>query len=370
MSKYAPSLVDFVICFVLINIAFFVSKKYALKEKPSKAGWVWLVVFCLFSRWEEDYFAMEDYFYTPEYFETFRDSAYQYVQWFSLGSYIVFRLIVWGGAIYYFNKTIKLYNLSSNLTCFVFAVMYLQTFSYPRASMAMALFFYGFSILVTAKRVRLKTIINSALYCALAYPFHRSILPLIALSPVALFKIKSKKPIVLIFILVPTIIGLISQFMTGFIGNGASGFDSTDSFAAAASFYSNIGNETEFNWKFRLVKELRTSSFVVAYIYLLYKFYWKNDRQREVYLDIQPLFLVLSGLILLSLAFLYIIPVGAAYLIGERYLNMVGIPIVILLSYAYKNGYITWRKLLFLLILPLMYSEGYLLGKLFSPNIH
>ncbi|MDD7449023.1 MAG: EpsG family protein [Prevotellaceae bacterium] len=137
-------------------------------------------------------------------------------------NYILFRCVVWGGALILFLQIIKKYNLNYNTSLYYIFTIYILIFSYARATLAMAVFFEGFSFLFKTNNNR--NIIVGILLMLLSYFFHHSMLALIGLSFFCFLPL-NKYLYISLFFLLPVIASMIGTIFQNFIGIGIDGLE-------------------------------------------------------------------------------------------------------------------------------------------------
>ena len=357
------TLSEFWFVFIFINIVMFVGILIKRKKEQYGIYWSLIVLFCLFSIWEWDYFMLANAFYKG--FKDFRDILYPYLTYVSFGSYIILRLWIWGTATLLVYLTGKRFHVNTNILFFVFTTFFLLTFSYARASLGMALYFYGLSFFIIKDKNGIIRLIIIAICFFLSYCAHRSLLILIAISPFCLFK-PTKRSLVLILIFIPIFIivikTILAQIMNGLL------FDNTSSFAVSASKYTQLESIFNFNWKWALINHLRNWSFYVSLVFIIYKLYFSKTK---IIISNAIKSLVSICIIIEILAITIIVLAGNEFLglwiVGYRYLYMCGIPLCILATYSYCNKIITPKELIFIIILPaLLYMELFLGGKILT----
>ncbi|MDE6486458.1 MAG: EpsG family protein [Muribaculaceae bacterium] len=357
------SLSEFWFCFVLMNFVFLIV--YLLKDSKTtrQLSWCSVLLFCLYAFWDTDYFSFARNFYHG--LKDFRDPIYYYISLLSCGSYIIFRLFVWGAALIFVYLTAKRLKLNENLFIYVFTIFFMLTFSYARVSLAMALYFYGASFLVVNKGNILRRLCIAAGMFALAYISHRSVLVLIALSPLVFFKL-TKKRVLLILLTTPFVIMGVKYVLGGII-SGALLADNSSEFAKSAQGYASSKIQIAFNWKWELITTLRYYSFYIALGYAIWKFYFRKNNKVcseaiSRYLTL-TLFIVLIAITILGIAGNQII---GLWVIGYRYLYMAGIPLCLIITYMYQNKFCSYKVMNRLLLLPFLYGEIFMLGKIIT----
>lgn len=353
---------EFVFCLILMNFIFFTCCYKLNSNRPVYGIWYLIVVFCVFAFWDTDYFSFaRDFLSTTD----FRDLLYHSIRELSVKTYSLFRLIIWGTALMVFYKIVTFYDLNKNIAIGVFSFFYLLTFSYARVSLAIVLYFWGLSILISEKRFENKLLLVFMIYF-FAFAAHRSILVPILLSPIAFLDLNRKKSVILL-VATPILAVIINHFAINYLLQLFSNSGDTSNFSISAQKYLKLSTEMDYNWKFTLIKILRNYSFYILNIYLLWKFILKRDN------DCLPTSLkrLLTVTTFIScFASVFLIGAGSTGLglsiIGYRYLYMTGIPLVILLSYSYQQEYCTTKDLVLLLLFPFVYSESFIIGKILS----
>ena len=94
-------------------------------------------------------------------------------------------MVVWGFALFFLYKLLKRLEINNNISLSIFVIWGLYLYAYPRVSLGLSLFFYGYSILITIKdgeNVFMKNFkgIFLILFSCL---FHKSMLVLLLILP-------------------------------------------------------------------------------------------------------------------------------------------------------------------------------------------
>lgn len=352
-----PTLQDYWICFIFLNSLIYIGYYNMNKIKTISITWILALVFCVFfAKWETDYFSYYRGFYNLS--KDYRDPLYYYIKVISLDSYYIWRTIVWGGALLLFYKTCKRLKLSANIVLCIFAVFFLMTFSYARASLSMASYFYGLSFFVCKPKKYLLGLI----FIAFSYFAHRSALPLIIFTPFAFVNF-NKKIIVFLLSCLPICFFVVSSLMNNFLNASFA----TGAFVDSAQHYAEFDrSDLNLNWKFELVTKLRNYSFYVLYVYILYRYFIKKDNikiseEMKRYFAITTIILYFSSLFIFNTN-----AVGMTNIIGQRYAYFAGIPLCLLLAHLVQNGFCTKKMMKIVMFMAFVYMEGWLLGKIAS----
>lgn len=352
------ALSEFVFCFVLMNIVFAVTNHYKYRKRTSYSGWILILVFCLYAFWDIDYFNFANNLRLG--LEDFRDPLYEFLAKISFGSYIVLRLWIWGTAVLLYCGLVRRLQLPQNLACFIFAIFFLTTFSYARASLGMVFYFYGLSFLIVKSKRIVIDIILSIVFFILAFLAHRSMVLLIALTPLAFFKLTRLRLVVAVLTISVCVLAL-NQFFIQYIQNS---LDSNSSIGTAAAKYMSYTNEQNMNWKYWLMTTSHYFAFYIAIAYISYRFFF-GKLYNKMPRAIISLYNVSLGTLCAALVFLSI-PAYGFWIIGYRFLYMTGIPICLIITYMAANNLCKRRTIWLLMACSLLYSEGFILGKILA----
>ncbi len=352
---------QYIFNFVLMNIIFIVTYKFRRSKKTTPIIWMLSLVFCLFAYWDTDYFTLRQGFYTS--LKDYRDPLYYGLSLISFNSYAIFRLYIWGSAILLLILTTKRLKISENMLAFIFAVFFLLIFSYARVSLGMAMYFYGISVILTAKRDRkIASYIWGILFIGCSYFGHRSMVLPIVCTPLIFFKF-NKFTISGLFI----IGAIMGSYASMILSNVVTGDISTEEFGAvgeALDAYAGKNAVVEYNWKYTLTQNLKNIALMLSFVYLILKCYLTKDRDK-IPEWCKRLLSVCSGIFIVAISILVVGELGAG-IIGYRFLYMLGIPLAILLTYLYCNKLCSTRTLYLLLLPMVLFSEGFIFGKILS----
>lgn len=357
------ALSEFWFNFILINIILFLLYNWRGAKQIHYSSWWLIVFFCLVAFWDTDYFSFARIFY--EEIEEFRDPIYKYISYVCFGSYIIFRFIIWGSALYLIYRTSVRLKLQRNKFIYIFAVFFLLTFSYARVSLAMALYYYGLSLLILSyKRDKLSRIVYVGIIFIIAFWAHRSILLPILLTPLIYLHLTKRKIILTLIILPILFLGI--KYILGNIIEGVL-LIGESAFTESAVGYASSQITMEFNWKWEIITTLRYYSFYLSMLIILWKCYFKKITI-EIPKYIQQLTTITAAIMIIAVAILIIANNNllGMWVIGYRYLYMTGIPICLILSYLNQQKLISNKQLNWILILPFLYSELFILGKIIT----
>lgn len=240
--------------------------------------------------------------------------------------YELFRLIVWGGGLLLVFLTAKMYRdiLMPGLVVMFLFVLYSGTFSYGRVSLAMAVYFMGVSILMWGKSGFVKLLgITMALG---SYFFHHQMIIGVGLLPGIILPFEKKKTIVFALALLGMMMGVIY-----YINSNVSLMETVfgaDELAEKMETY----NERE-QGLFRVSTAIGYINIFLPFIFVTYFFY----QQKQIPKPIVGIHRITFILLLATVAFFVISGPRSTYTYRVLYICI--IPVSILVSYCFNQGY-------------------------------
>lgn len=277
--------------------------------------------------------------------------------------YEVFRLIVWGGGVYIVYQTYLLYRkfLLPGLTLLLLFVCYAGTFSYARASLAMAVYFFGIALYLNYKKRSMRFL---GIFLAIfSYFFHREMLIGIVLLPCLFIPFERKEmSFFSIFLLLSAIIAI------SFVGSNLSYLDQifdNDEITSKIEKYNAEESKT-----FRISTFVRYFKHFFSF-YLVTRFFkagkvprsdFRKYRgkilcRKKVPNSIIGMYRITFGILLLSVAFMIIFGLRSVYSYRILYMSM--IPLTLMIGYGYNKGYFTkWQFVFLMLVVLLNNSSG------------
>lgn len=354
---------QYIFNFVLMNLIFVVGYFNRDKRIPVYFTWFLILVFLLYAFWDTDYFSFRHSFHTS--LEGHRDPLYYYIGLLSFNSYTIFRFYIWGGALLLATKTAQRLHINSNTYAFVFSVFFLLIFSYARVSLGMAMYFYGLSyLLVPNKKNTIASYIWGVIFIVCSYFGHRSMILPILFTP--LIFLKFNKYTIAVLLAVGFVIGRFTgEYLSIIATNGMTmGPQELIGATEALEAYAVKDAVVDYNWKYTLTQNLKNLGLIIAYVYLIWKCF--VSKSRGILADwCRRLLNVCTGIFVVAISFLLVDGLGAG-IIGYRFLYMIGVPMVLIISYLYCNKLCRPRTLYFILLSIFLFSEGFIFGKILS----
>ena len=214
------SIVLFIICFLCF---------YVLKNRKFEfnflniIGLICVYIFSIFGFYDTDFFHYKQIFdenLVERKANLHLENIYLLLINFIDNSYILFRIIIWGGALSLFICTIKRLQLKLNTTIFFFICIFLIKFSYSRVALAISMLFYGISFFVIPNRNKLFSYFLGMLLLILSFFLHKSAVFGLAILVLSILSIRLNKKIFLIFLLLfPIAIYLSNNYLYEYILN-------------------------------------------------------------------------------------------------------------------------------------------------------
>lgn len=254
--------------------------------------------------------------------------------------YELFRFVVWGGAVVIAYFTFRKYHeiLAPCLTLLFLFVLYSNTFCYARASLGMAVYFFGVSLLLLSKK---KTIAFLGTGMALSSVlFHHEMLIGIAILPCLLIPFEKQAGTFLsVFLLIAAII------VISYVSTHLKIFDALlgdDDLSSKIEGFSDDGHGV-----FRLSTLVKYLNFFYP-LYLITKCFWKKKVPRSI----AGMYRIAYTIILITVAFMFVFGLRSVFAYRVLYISM--IPLALLVGYCYCNGYFKDRQFILIMMLALL----------------
>lgn len=312
---------------------------HSYKSKGSKVLFVMIALFAVTSWYTGDFFGymknLQNYYIGIENFHL--EKVYEYIILFSGKNYILFRIIVWGGALACYFFTARLYKLNTTLSLYFMFLLFVTIFSYARASLAMAIYFMGISLFYKGLNTKKWIMVVSGITIILiSYFFHKSMLAVIIITPVYFVTITRKN--LFIIVLVIAILGftvdlLSKSFLNYLLDIGDQELvDKLEVLQDNVEDRSNI-NATLFGW---IPLIWQYVPFYLTFLFVSMS-YFKKERSKYLK-SMKGLYNITFSLIIFSTVILVFS--SKNILLFYRYLYMTFIPLSLLTVYLYSDGYI------------------------------
>ena len=266
------------------------------------------------------------------------EPIYGYIIQFINKNYLLFRLIVWGGAFLIVIRTFKRFELNINTAIFFLIAVFLLKFNYARASLAMSCYFFALSFLIKPEKAgMILNLVVAALFFWAAYEFHHSLLPVILLTSAVYIPLD--KPIVAISLII-TIPSFASYVFSHL--NLLSNFVNEESIQKLGGYIQQETEQANFFGQIRNV--IQYGAFVLPLIIDILTVF---KHKKVVEISIQRLLRITIAITLFAIMFLFMNIQSTVF--TYRYLFMTFIPLTIISVHLFQSGIM--KKRLFCLIL-------------------
>lgn len=258
----------------------------------------------------------------------------------SNNNYLFFRIVVWGSAAVLYLLIAKIFKVNTLLSLFVMFILYVTVFSYARATLAMAIYFLGFTIFTKGIELNKKINIIFGLAILVSSYFYHSSMAVMIILAVFYFVPISKKSIILIIILAVLIGSTINQLTDSFMGYML-GFDDARISEKMGSYLNKEEREVVDRSLFGIIGLIwEYIPFYLTFL-IISRIMFKED-QSKLPKSIVGLYRISFIVVLLSTALLVF--TSKSYILFYRYLYMSFIPLSILTVFMFTKGYMSKRQ--------------------------
>lgn len=318
-----------------------------------------MFVFVLFSFWGPDWF------HYVEAYTSLRFGGYTHIEdvyyWIAQNlspNYLVFRFVIWGSGLILYLLTLKRMPISRDLAILFFSFIFLPYFSYARVSLAMAMGFFGLSIMYNPYRSKLFSYLLGIIFILGSFYFHKSSLFLIVIILFTIVLIKfPKKTLWLLILFYPFALYLVKGEISDFlIADMASSNESFNSYMMAGQ--QSMSNEEKVHGAGTNLSMLAEifPYFVLLFISLRTILKGSYRIPKTIYAFLLVLILIITG------SSIFMFDMGAnTDTIYIRFMRFAAIPSSVILSYFYANNIsIKYTRLCYwLFILGIFYRITY-----------
>lgn len=312
----------------------------------SKLFILFFAAYAVFYCINPDYFRYRDWIYGRDFDLWNKEVFYVYVVMLCRilpfnYPFEVFRFIVWGGAVLIAYLTFRKYREMSApcLTLLLLFVFYSNTFCYARASLGMAVYFFGVALILHSCKLAIRLLgIGVALSSIL---FHQEMLIGIALLPSLLIPFERKE-----FTFLSVLLLIAAAITISYVNSHLEIFDSMFDNDDLSSKINEFNDDEQ--GVFRLSTLVKYLNFFYP-LYLITKCFWKK---KQVPTTIGGMYRVSYSIIMASVAFMIVFGLRSVFVYRVLYISM--IPLSLLVGYCYCNGYFKDRHIAIMLFLALL----------------
>lgn len=261
---------------------------------------------------------------------------------FVQGNYFLFRTIVFGSAFILFCKTAKRFGINPYYAALYMYISHVILFSYARATLAMAVYFYGLSFLCI-KKGKHEKILHYCFALFLIYTckvFHTSTIILTILT-ITIFLPFRKWSVIVLIIMIPIIKIIFTNYLDFLFTFGGS----DDYFTNKLDRY--VDREQSIGIARIIIDTFSYLTFYLPFAFSTVSIFFKN-KYKQIPTSVLKFYKISFSLIFVSSIF---------YLLGEAYftffyriLYMSMIPLSIIVLKLYQGGFMSKKMFIYSLL--------------------
>lgn len=278
------------------------------------------------------------------------EEIYRDIAIFVSRNYLLFRTIVWGGALTLFLLTVKRLELDIYKSAFLLFAVHISVFDYARASLAMSIYFYGISFLIKPiNNGKIISVLCGVSLAALSVYFHRSMAIIIPLT-FMIYMPLNKKTLIILLLLFAVSSPILNSILNSLMADDIYSEDISSKIQSYGRSDREDKAFSTFEWIRRYIQYL---TFFIPFIWITIKFY---SQQFVGY--VSPTMIKLHkltlGIILLAVSVL--MTNISTFILFYRFLFMSMIPLTILWFYARRENLVSHKIYLIVLYLAVFYK--------------
>lgn len=172
----------------------FLKSRHLIIEENPPSIWLWftILLFSIFPLYSGDWIHYKEIvywiangYYSKDHIEPIYIDLVEYIG----NQYLLFRCIIWGSAIILLRATFIHLEIHNKFTLQLFIIWALLFYAYPRVSLALSLFFWGYSLMVKPYERKILSYSIGIITIILSYYFHKSMIIILFLSPFSLINL-------------------------------------------------------------------------------------------------------------------------------------------------------------------------------------
>jgi hypothetical protein len=311
----------------------------------AKMGLFLFLLFCIFPFFGGDYFAYRSLFEIKKELlagvrNTHIEPVYLTIMQYCFDSYEIFRLIVWGGAIYMMYLMASKLNIDRYKYLAFFSCAYITRFCYARVSLAMAIMFFGLSLFLFSsnnRNVLTKCFVKvlGIVILMSSYYFHKSALFGVGICILSCLFVKQNKFLIILgIILIPIFILLLDSMLLYIEDANISSNDGLINYSAAQSYMSSTSSHSRGIGGLISVILERIPYYLTAWLVIKSIF----DDKYRTFPDSIRVFANASLFIPTVATLMLLISQVNTHTLYYRFMGFSIIPSAVYLTYLYKRG--------------------------------
>lgn len=257
-------------------------------------------------------------------------------------NYFLFRLIIFGGAYAVYCKTAKRFSIDPYYAAIYIYIAHVILFSYARATLAMALYYWGLSFICEpSKKMKWLGYVFGLILIVFCRVFHTSSIVMIVSTLAILIPLR-KWSIIILLVSIPSVAIIFKDYFESFVESGVA-----DDYLAN-KFDRYVDRESSVGIARIIIDTFSYASFYIPLFFSTTAIFFKN-KYSKIPNSILRLYKVTFMLMFVSATFLFFGETFYTFYYRVLYMSM--IPLTILILRLYKENYMS-RQALFLCVAP------------------
>lgn len=322
-------------------ICFFSNRKYIDNSYKSNQSWSNFILFfsvvflSIVALNRGDFYHYADAVQNQKSFhESSMEVFFDNLATFVGGNYLLWRLVVWGGALLLMLLTIKRLGIEKNFAFFVFFILYINIFNYSRASLAMSVYFLGLSLIIKNDNVKLLSFVIGCFLIWSCQFFHKSASVLVFCTIFAFVPLNKRTiPVLLILTL------LLMNYGYDYFVKTMQDREAMDETAYRFIYYSDSSSRFADGLASVINQFLKYGTFYIPFIILTRAIYFSGNKFDRI---IKRLYGVTFAIVLVATVFAF---TAATNVYFYRVLYMSFAPICYLIVSVYSTGGLSNKQL-------------------------
>lgn len=272
-------------------------------------------------------------------------------------NYLLFRIVIWGGALLLFCIIAKRFEVPTHYAVLLMLILHSRTFCYARATLAMAFASLGFSFFCKTNNNKIVKFSLGILFMLISTRFHNSSWIMIAMLLFLVIPIETRWGFILSLLIIPLLVRYSSDIISNIFDYTSSSMD---------DYYLNqkierYGNMDESHNIFNTPSAIIGNGLLyLNFFYPVGVILWSiiDKKHIEFPTEFKLLFRIVVGYIITSSAFLII----GSHIISVRVMLMSFIPLTIIISKCYEYNiisYKTYHQIIILGVLSNLFTYCY-----------
>ncbi len=309
--------------------------KFDIPHKPQVLLILFVMIHLLFAFEGGDYYGYHENV-AKNYWVVEQEPIYPMLSKLLGNDYLLFRFVVWGGALGLFMLTVKRLGFEVSKAVYLLYVMYFTLFDYARATLGMAMFFFGLSFwcLPIKKHNLISYVIFGPLIMYCSTIFHNSMVMACAISWIIFIPMNKKILVILVVLFTLSTPILMSLFERVIMMALSSTGSAATKIIQYADQKAELADDTS---TFEMIRQIVEYATIITPLVLVSFKLFDEKYIGRLHIAMQRYFKIALGFIFIAFSMLI---VSNTIILFYRFLYISFIPVLLLFFYSRKNGII------------------------------